>query len=99
MRKVNIETLSVDSSAIQSMRYFRKERSLVVKFQNDDNYLYQNVPVRLFQKMRNSYSIGKFFNKYIKNNFQLGQLFILVMSGIMSGGLITKRSHKKAMPE
>ena len=39
MRKVNIETLSVDSSAIQSMRYFRKERSLVVKFQNDDNYL------------------------------------------------------------
>ena len=78
MRKVNIETLSVDSSAIQSMRYFRKERSLVVKFQNDANYLYQGVPVRLFQRMRNSYSIGKFFNKYIKNNFQLGQLFILV---------------------
>ena len=98
MRKINIETLSVDSSAIQSMRYFRKERSLVVKFQNDDNYLYQNVPVRLFQKMRNSYSIGKFFNKYIKNNFQLGQLFILVMRGVMSGGLITKRSYKKAMP-
>ena len=54
MRKVNYETLSVDSTAIQSMRYFRKQRSLVVKFQNDDNYLYQNVPVRLFQKMRNS---------------------------------------------
>ena len=55
MRKVNYETLSVDSSAIQSKRYFRKQRSLVVKFQNDDNYLYQNVPVKLFQKMRNSY--------------------------------------------
>jgi hypothetical protein len=39
MRKINYESLSVDSSAIQSMRYFRKQRNLVVKFQNDDNYL------------------------------------------------------------
>ena len=54
------------------MRYFRQPRQLVVKFNNESNYLYKNVPVRLFQKMRNSYSIGKFFNKHIKNNFILG---------------------------
>ena len=72
MRKIKYDFITVDSTAIQSMRYFRKQRSLVVKFQNDTNYLYQDVPVRLFQKMRNSYSIGKFFNKHIKNNFILG---------------------------
>jgi hypothetical protein len=72
MRKINFEHLEVNSSAIKSMRYFRQPRQLVVKFNNDTNYLYKGVPVRLFQKMRNSYSIGKFFNRYIKNNFQLG---------------------------
>ncbi len=54
------------------MRYYKDQRNLVVKFQNDTNYLYKGIPVKLFQKMRNSYSIGKFYNKYIKNNFQLG---------------------------
>ncbi len=72
MRKINYEHLQVDSSAIISMGYFREQRQLLVKFNNEDNYLYKGVPVRLFQKMRNCYSIGKFYNKYIKNNFKLG---------------------------
>ena len=50
MRRINYEHLQVDSSAIQSMRYFREQRQLLVKFSNDDNYLYKDVPVRLFQK-------------------------------------------------
>ena len=77
MRKIKYDFITVDSSAIQSMRYYKEQRNLLVKFQNDTNYLYKDIPVRLFQKMRNSYSIGKFFNKHIKNNFILGQLFIL----------------------
>lgn len=72
MRKIKYDFITVDSQAIQSMRYYKDQRNLVVKFQNDTNYLYKGIPVKLFQKMRNSYSIGKFFNKYIKNNFQLG---------------------------
>ena len=72
MRRINYEHLQVDSSAIQSMRYYRAQRQLLVKFSNDDNYLYKDVPVRLFQKMRNCYSIGKFYNRYIRNNFKLG---------------------------
>ena len=72
MRKINYEHLQVDSSAIISMGYFREQRQLLVKFNNENNYLYKGVPVRLFQKMRNCYSIGKFYNKYIKNNFKLG---------------------------
>ncbi len=72
MRKVKYDFITVDSSAIQSMRYYKDQRNLLVKFQNDTNYLYKGVPVKLFQKMRNCYSIGKFFNRHIKNNFQLG---------------------------
>lgn len=72
MRKINYEHLQVDSSAIISMGYFREQRQLLVKFNNEDNYLYKGVPVGLFQKMRNCYSIGKFYNKHIKNNFKLG---------------------------
>ena len=72
MRRINYEHLQVDSSAIISMGYFKEQRQLLVKFNNEDNYLYKGVPVRLFQKMRNCHSIGKFYNKYIKNNFILG---------------------------
>ena len=72
MRKIKFEHLQVDSSAIISMRYFKEQRQLLVKFNNENNYLYEGVPVGLFQKMRNCYSIGKFYNKYIKNNFKLG---------------------------
>jgi len=72
MRKIKYDFITVDSTAIKSMRYYKEQRNLLVKFQNDTNYLYKDIPVRLFQKMRNSYSIGKFFNKHIKNNFILG---------------------------
>jgi hypothetical protein len=72
MRKIKYDFITVDSTAIQSMRYYKEQRNLLVKFQNDTNYLYKDIPVRMFQKLRNSYSIGKFFNKHIKNNFILG---------------------------
>ena len=72
MRKIKYDFITVDSTAIQSMRYYKEQRNLLVKFQNDTNYLYKDIPVRLFQKMRNSYSIGKFFNQHLKNNFILG---------------------------
>lgn len=72
MRKIKYDFITVDSSAIQSMRYYKEQRNLLVKFQNDTNYLYKDIPVKMFQKLRNSYSIGKFFNKHIKNNFILG---------------------------
>ena len=72
MRKIKYDFITVDSQAIQSMRYYKDQRNLVVTFQNDTNYLYKDIPVKMFQKLRNSYSIGKFFNKHIKNNFILG---------------------------
>ena len=72
MRKIKYDFITVDSTAIQSMRYYKDQKNLLVKFQNDTNYLYKDIPVKMFQKLRNSYSIGKFFNKHIKNNFILG---------------------------
>ena len=72
MRKIKYDFITVNSTAIQSMRYYKDQRNLLVKFQNDTNYLYKDIPVKMFQKLRNSYSIGKFFNKHIKNNCIVG---------------------------
>jgi hypothetical protein len=69
MRKVNYEHLTVNSEAIDVIEYFRELRTLMVRFSNGGVYSYYNIPVKLFQKMRNSYSIGKFYNRNIKNRY------------------------------
>lgn len=38
MRKIKYDFITVDSTAIQSMRYYKDQRNLLVKFQNDTNY-------------------------------------------------------------
>ena len=70
MRKVNKEVLLVDSEAIRQISYDREKRVLLVLFQNGTMYSYWRVHVRTFQRMRNCYSIGKFYNKYVKNRYR-----------------------------
>ncbi len=70
MRKVTKEVLLVDSEAIRQIHYDREKRVLLVWFKNGTVYSYWKVQVRLFQRMRNSYSIGKFFNKHIKGKYK-----------------------------
>jgi len=70
MRRVSKEVLLVDSEAIKQIHYDREKRILLVWFQNGMVYSYWKVHVRLFQRMRNSYSIGRFFNKHIKNKYK-----------------------------
>jgi len=69
MRKVNKEVLLVDSKAIKQVSYDREKRILLVLFQNGTMYSYWKVHVRTFQRMRNCHSIGKFYNKNIKNTY------------------------------
>ncbi len=69
MRKVTKEVLLVDSEAIRQISYDRERRVLLVLFQNGTMYSYWKVHVRTFQKMRNCYSIGKFYNKHVKNRY------------------------------
>ena len=69
MRKVSKEVLLVDSKAIKQISYDREKRILLVLFQNGTMYSYWKVHVRTFQRMRNCHSIGKFYNKNIKNTY------------------------------
>ena len=69
MRKVSKEVLLVDSKAIKQISYDREKRILLVLFQNGTMYSYWKVHVRTFQRLRNSYSIGKFYNRNIKNKY------------------------------
>jgi len=69
MRKVSKEVLLVDSKAIKQISYDRERRILLVLFQNGTMYSYWKVHVRTFQRMRNCHSIGKFYNKNIKNTY------------------------------
>jgi HJR/Mrr/RecB family endonuclease len=69
MRKVSKEVLLVDSKAIKQVSYDREKRILLVLFQNGTMYSYWKVHVRTFQRLRNSYSIGKFYNRNIKNKY------------------------------
>ena len=69
MRKVSKEVLLVDSKAIKQVSYDREKRILLVLFQNGTMYSYWKVHVRTFQRMRNCHSIGKFYNKNIKNTY------------------------------
>ena len=69
MRKVSKEVLLVDSKAIKQVSYDREKRILLVLFQNGTMYSYWKVHVRTFQRMLNCHSIGKFYNKNIKNTY------------------------------
>ena len=69
MRKVSKEVLLIDSKAIKQISYDREKRILLVLFQNGTMYSYWKVHVRTFQRLRNSYSIGKFYNRNIRNKY------------------------------
>ena len=69
MRKVSKEVLLIDSKAIKQISYALEKRILLVLFQNGTMYSYWKVHVGTFQRLRNSYSIGKFYNRNIKNKY------------------------------
>lgn len=47
---------------------------LYVLFSNGDVYTYENVPLPLYETMLEADSIGKFFNKHIKNKFEVNKI-------------------------
>ena len=69
MKKVIIEKIKVDSQVIKSIMYNYVLEILTVKFYTGQKYDYFKVPKDTFISLKNSDSIGKFFNKEIKSNF------------------------------
>ena len=71
MNKINYEHAEVNSLAIRSLKYFTDRKLLMVKFTNDTNYGYKDVSWDTYISLKYSDSIGKFFNTYIRNSYEL----------------------------
>jgi len=58
-----------DSSMITSTEYDDETQVLEVTFNNDDIYAYYDFSSSEYDAMMEASSIGKFFNQYVKNEY------------------------------
>jgi hypothetical protein len=63
------EKITVNSSAIISILYSYDEKELTVQFVNNKRYLFKEVNINDFISLKYAESIGKYFNRHIKNNY------------------------------
>lgn len=67
MIKVKSEKIKVDSSAIITVSYSYGKNELTVEFVNGRKYKFEKVEHDTFVGLKYSESIGKYFNRHIKN--------------------------------
>ena len=63
--------VSVDSSMIEAVAY--KDGAVFTRFKNAVVWKYAGVPEDLYDSLVDADSVGKFFNKHIKNSFAASQ--------------------------
>ncbi len=64
-----IETIIVESSAIEFAEYSNVDNYLTIYFKNEGVYRYLNVPYFYWRGLAESLSKGKFINKFIVKKF------------------------------
>jgi hypothetical protein len=60
----------VDSSSLRSIGYDAATLILEVEFRNGSVYRYGNVPSELWARFRHAESLGKFFQEYVRDQFE-----------------------------
>ena len=60
--------IPISSSLLSGIKY--ESGNLTVFFRDGRNYVYHNVPKKVFEQFKNSPSKGKFYNQYIKGCYQ-----------------------------
>jgi len=60
----------VDSSWIKKINYNNNKKELEITTNSDFEYIYVDVPVRIFQDFLAAESAGRYFNKMIKGKFE-----------------------------
>jgi hypothetical protein len=71
--------LDKESSAIDYVKYNKRNKILEIKYRERGTYQYAPVPEKVVEKMLESRSKGKFLNKFIKNKFRYRKVaFVLV---------------------
>lgn len=66
-----MEEIKIVSKVISSAIYEKEKFLLRIKFNNQKEYVYYNVPMDLWEHFKKSESKGKFYNQFIKNKFKL----------------------------
>jgi hypothetical protein len=70
MKNNLLQTVQVDSTAIQTAEYEYATRDLTLQYRNGASYTYKMVPNFVFEGLRSSESKGKFLNRNILQTFR-----------------------------
>ena len=68
-KKENARKINMPSTVIKSIFYNRQSHCLRVEFVSGMVYDYKNVPEKIYNAMKKSFSKGTFLNRYIKDKF------------------------------
>lgn len=62
--------VKIQSSNIKSSKYNTEDKTLLIEFNNDSVYQYNEVPWEIFTKLRMAESQGKYFNANISKKYK-----------------------------
>ncbi len=74
MRYADMDRFPVPSSSLRSIGYDVKGRVLEVEFPSGKIYRYFGVPGLLLLKLLTANSIGRYFNRYIREQFDYAEV-------------------------
>jgi hypothetical protein len=60
---------AVNSSSLVSLGYDASTETLEVEFNGGRIYQYYNIPLNMYETLKEQASVGTFFNANIRNNF------------------------------
>lgn len=67
----NISKITVDSSAISEIGYDEKKQLLFIRFRDSGvAYIYEDVPSSVWKAFKGASSLGSYFNKSIKGQYE-----------------------------
>jgi hypothetical protein len=69
-----MKKIEVSSSNIASLSYNEESKELTVEFKNGSEYMYNHVPLKIFEDFLDADSKGKFLNAEIKGNYPFTKL-------------------------
>lgn len=72
--QIGFESYLLDSSMLESAAYLEADAILRVVFRNGDEYEYEGVDRATFTDLIISESVGKYFNRYVKDLFPCRRL-------------------------
>ena len=74
MNNILSETIQVNSSMITTAHYFKATRELILKFNNNKQYLYENVPEGTYEGLRTAESKGRYLHRNVIKLFEFKSL-------------------------